>query len=153
MLLSEAKKISLNVLKEYSSDDSLFTSFSGKGLTKGSGKKADNIAAGVTDPYKDDTYITAYEKKLPNLGKITQKLKKEKPEYTIEVVGPALEELMVLFRTFDSFKIDDNGDFKLPFGDNIRLRKIGKNYFIKYTKPKPKSKQEKLLNDLTQLKN
>ena len=75
MKLFEAKKLSLKVLKEYASNDAVFTSIAGKKGTKGSGKKADNIALGTTRAYQDNTYLTKYEKQLPHLSKLSQQLK------------------------------------------------------------------------------
>lgn len=141
MTLKEAKSI-FKVINEYAEkgSDSFFTSFGGKNMTSGSnGKKADNIATGEAKPYKDDTYLTQYEKSLPHLGQLTQRLKTETVKGALEVVGPALEELMVLLRTVKNLKQDEQTkEFILPLGDNLRLIKGGQKYFIKYNKPEEK---------------
>lgn len=146
MTIYKVKCLYNKLLKEYASDDAIFTSISGKGGTKGTGKKADNIAAGQTQHYKDNKYLTHYEKKLPHLARITQDLKNGVAEGSIEIIGPALEELLVLIRTKRPFKKDEKGEWILPLGDNLRLTNIGKQYFVKYigineedkeTKPEP----------------
>ena len=139
MKLFEAKEIYNKVLKEYASDDSFYTAIMGKkGVSNG--KKADNIATGEAKPYKDNTYLTEYERKLPHLGKLTQRLKDENPDGALEVIGPALEELLVLIRAKKPLKTDDKGQWILPMGDNIRLAQNGQQYFIKYIGKEDKDK-------------
>lgn len=149
MKIFEAKEVSTKIIKEYATKNALFTSISGKHGTKGSGKKADNIAVGEAKPYKDNTYLTEYEKKLPHLAKITQRLKTENPEGALEVLGPALEELLILIKAKKPLKVDDDGKWILPMGDNIRLSQAGRQYFLKYVgltnnpiKPNPNNLEE-----------
>ncbi len=106
------------------------TSIGGRKGTN-NGKGADSIAVGNAKQYQDHTYMTTYEKRLPALGKITQHLKKEQPPQAINVLGPALDELLVLFRT-RKFKKDADGEYIMPFGDNIRLIKVGNAFMLKY---------------------
>lgn len=121
------------ILNEYATDDfSLFTSIGGKTGTSGNGKKADNIATGQAKQYKDDTYLTYYEKQLPNLAKITQNLKTNQPDSAIEVLGPALEELLILIRAKRPLKKDEKNEWILPMGDNIRMVQNGKRFMLKY---------------------
>lgn len=149
MKLYEVKKLSLKVLKEYASNDAIFTSISGKKGTKGSGKKADNIALGTTRAYQDNTYLTKYEKQLPHLSKLTQQLKTGETEGALEVLGPALEELLVLIKAAKPLTSYKGLGWKLPLGDNIYLTQSGKQYFIKYNGPKEKDPNK---NDLTSTK-
>lgn len=142
MTLYSVRKYYTKLLKEYATSDNLFASISGKHGTNGSGKKADNIAVGQTDQYKDNTYLTQYEKRLPSLAKITQNLKINKPESAIEVIGPALEELLVLIRIVKRLKRDENNEWILPMGDNIRLAKIGNQYMLKYVGPREEDKEK-----------
>lgn len=135
MKLSTAKSNALMILTEYATDPmtamaKAMTSF-GNRHGKANGKKADSIAAGKAKQYKDHTYTTTYEMRLPALGKITQHLKKERPPHAISVQGPALDELLVLFRS-RKFKKDADGEYIMPFGDNIRLLKIGNAFMLKY---------------------
>ncbi len=146
MKLFEAKKLSLKVLKEYASNDAVFTSIAGKKGTKGSGKKADNIALGTTRAYQDNTYLTKYEKQLPHLSKLSQQLKTGETEGALEVLGPALEELLVLIKAVKPLTSYKGLGWKLPLGDNIYLTQSGKQYFIKYNGPKEKDPNK---NDLT----
>lgn len=142
MTLYTVKKYYSKLLNEYASSDNMFTSISGKHGTDGAGKKADNIAVGQTEKYKDDTYLTQYEKRLPRLAKITQSLKINKPEHAIEIIGPALEELLVLVRTIAQLKKDEKGEWILPMGDNLRLVKVGNRYMAKYVGPRDEEKIE-----------
>lgn len=143
MKLFEAKALSKQILKEYATDQaSMFTSFSGKKNTSSSGKKADNIATGEAKPYQNNEYLTEYERKLPHLAKITQNLKINNPDGALEVLGPALEELLVLIKAKRPLKIDEKGEWILPMGDNIRLAKSGRQYFVKYIGGEDKNKIE-----------
>ena len=140
MKLFEALKYAEKVLKEYATDEfgdfgKTFTSLGGKnGMSNG--KKADNIASGESEQYKDDRYLTAYERKLPNLAKLTQKLKDQRPVYAVTVLGPALEELKILMKVKSPLKKDENGEYILPLGDHIRLYKSGSVYMIRYVPDK-----------------
>lgn len=145
MKLCKAKKLSKKILNEYSTNnDSMFTGFIGKSNVSKSGKKADNIATGEAKPYKNNQYLTKYEYMFPHLANITQKLKINKPHTVIEVFGLALKELLRLIEIKKPLKIDENGEWILPMGDNIRLIKNGEQYFIKYIGNKKKEKQIKL---------
>lgn len=143
MKLFEAKALSKQILKEYATNPgNLFTSFSGKKNTSKTGKKADNIAVGEAKPYKNNEYLTKYEKELPHLAKITQNLKINDPDGSLEVIGPALKELLVLIKAKKPLKVDENGEWILPMGDNIRLVQIGRQYFLKYIGGEDKNKLE-----------
>lgn len=149
MNLTEAKKYAYTVLKEYADNDfgdfsKTFTSIGGKSGTSSNGKKADNIAVGSAKQYKDDKYLTAYERKLPNLAKLTQDLKETRPVSAITVLGPALDELGVLLKVKSPLKKDENGDYILPMGDHIRLYKNGSVYMLKYVSD---GNEDKLTDD------
>lgn len=136
MTLLEAIKNANIILNEYAKDLGVGMSFTGKNKMSGTGKSADSIAVGKAKNYKNDLYLTAYEQKLPNLAKLTQKLKNEESEHALTVLGPALEELNVLLKTRKKFKVDDDGSYILPMGDNIRLYNVGGTYMLKYVGPK-----------------
>lgn len=142
MTIYKVKCLYNELLKEYATDDAMFTSIAGKSGTKGSGKKADNIATGQAKQYKDATYFTKYEKMLPHLAKITQDLKTNQSEISLEIFGPALEELLILVKAKKPFKRDENGELILPMGDNIRLIKNGTKYFAKYVGIKAKEEKK-----------
>jgi hypothetical protein len=131
MKLYEARQL----FKEYATNkDRMFTSFAGKKSTSHTGKKADNIAAGKTRAYQDNTYLTKYEKQYPNLARLTQHLKIDQPDGSLQVQGPALTELQNLLKEFGTLKTDEDGNWILPVGDNIRLAQSGSEYFIRYNK-------------------
>jgi hypothetical protein len=58
------------ILLEYNKSGKL-TTLAGQGGDKAAGKSFDNIAAGVTNPYKEETKEpTENEKRFPNLAKV-----------------------------------------------------------------------------------
>lgn len=142
MKLIEAHRLAQVFLREYATDLGFSTAFSGKNKTSGTGKSADSIATGKAKPYSDDTYLTAYEQKLPNLAKLTQKLKNEQMDSALTVLGPALEELAILIKAKKPLKVDEKGMYILPMGDNIRLVQVGKTFMIKYVGPKITNERE-----------
>ena len=46
------------------------------------------------------------------------------------VIGAALNELQQLVQTMN-LRADENGEFILPFGNNVRLTQKGNNFFIR----------------------
>lgn len=135
MKLFESIRMAESILNEYATDLGLGMSLSGKNNSGKNGKSSDSIAAGKAKAYSNDLYLTAWEQKLPNLARITQKLKKDRPESALTVFGPALEELAVLVKAKRPLKKDKEGLYILPMGDNIRLVDIGGTFMLKYVGP------------------
>lgn len=118
------------ILNEYNTFGDL-TSITLQGGNKASGKSLDNIAAGITQPYKQNgKKTTENEKRFPNLAKLVNQMKKDSIKGNKIITGIALNELQLLFQTMN-LRTDDNGDTILPFGDNVRLTQKGNNYFIR----------------------
>lgn len=118
------------ILLEYNKSGKL-TTLAGQGGDKASGKSFDNIAAGVTNPYKEETKEpTENEKRFPNLAKVVNQMKKDSVQGNKIVMGAALNELRQLVQTMN-LRTDENGEAVLPFGDSVRLTYKGNNYFIR----------------------
>ena len=118
------------ILLEYNKSGKL-TTFAGQGGDKAAGKSFDNIAAGITNPYKEETKEpTENEKRFPNLAKVINQMKKDSVKGNKIVMGAALNELRQLVQTMN-LKTDENGEFVLPFGDSVRLTQKGNNFFIR----------------------
>lgn len=124
------------LLKEYNSSKTN-TTLSGKGGEKASGKNYDNIITGKANSYKATEYETKYAKVFPHLGEIIKKLKSESLKGGIIVIGPALAELQTLLKGYRP-KQTAEGDYTLPFGDNIRMRQQGNAISIYFNKPEDK---------------
>lgn len=118
------------ILLEYNKSGKL-TTLAGQGGDKAAGKNFDNIAAGVTNPYKEETKEpTENEKRFPNLAKVINQMKKDSVQGNKIVMGAALNELRQLVQTMN-LRTDENGEAVLPFGDSVRLTKKGNNFFIR----------------------
>jgi hypothetical protein len=118
------------ILLEYNKSGKL-TTLAGQGGDKAAGKSFDNIAAGITNPYKEETKEpTENEKRFPNLAKVINQMKKDSVKGNKIVMGAALNELRQLVQTMN-LKTDENGEFVLPFGDSVRLTQKGNNFFIR----------------------
>ena len=84
------------ILLEYSKTGKL-TTITGQGGDKAGGKSLDNIAAGVTNPYKQETKEpTENEKRFPNLAKVVNQMKKDSIQGDKIIIGAALNELRQL---------------------------------------------------------
>jgi hypothetical protein len=128
------------VLLEYNTSGNL-TIIAGQGGDKASGKSFDNIAAGVTNPYKQENKPpTENEKRFPNLAKVVNQMKKDSVKGDKIVIGAALNELQQLVQTMNLRK-DENGEFILPFGNNVRLTQKGNNFFIRMNNTAEDEKQ------------
>ena len=118
------------ILLEYNKSGKL-TTLAGQGGDKAAGKSFDNIAAGITNPYKEETKEpTENEKRFPNLAKVINQMKKDSVQGNKIVMGAALNELRQLVQTMN-LRTDENGESVLPFGDSVRLTQKGNNYFIR----------------------
>lgn len=134
------------ILLEYNNIGSL-TTLVANGGDKTSGKSLDNIAAGVTNPYKQQVtkQPTEIEKRFPNLAKVINQVKKDSIKGDKIVIGAALNELRLLTQTMN-LKTNENGQTTLPFGNNIRLIQKGNNFFIRLNSSSQEEKQTQQLN-------
>ena len=118
------------ILLEYNKSGKL-TTIAGQGGDKAAGKSFDNIAAGITDPYKQENKEpTEVQKQYPQLAKVINQMKKDQIKGNKVVVGGALNELKMLVQN-KTLRKDENNETILPFGDQIRLIQKGNNYFIR----------------------
>lgn len=128
------------ILLEYNKSGKL-TTIAGQGGDKAAGKSFDNIAAGITNPYKEETKEpTENEKRFPNLAKVVNQMKKDSVQGNKIVMGAALNELRQLVQTMN-LRTDENGESVLPFGDSVRLIQKGNNYFIRLNSTADEEKQ------------
>ena len=128
------------ILLEYNKTGKL-TTLAGQGGDKAAGKNFDNIAAGITNPYKEETKEpTENEKRFPQLAKVINQMKKDSVQGNKIVMGAALNELRQLVQTMN-LKTDANGEAVLPFGDSVRLTQKGNNYFIRLNSTAEQEKQ------------
>ena len=128
------------ILLEYNKSGKL-TTLAGQGGNKAAGKSFDNIAAGITNPYKEETKEpTENEKRFPNLAKVVNQMKKDSVQGNKIVMGAALNELRQLVQTMN-LRTDENGESVLPFGDSVRLTQKGNNFFIRLNSTAEDEKQ------------
>lgn len=128
------------ILLEYNKTGKL-TTIAGQGGDKAAGKSFDNIAAGITNPYKEETKEpTENEKRFPNLAKVVNQMKKDSVQGNKIVMGAALNELRQLVQTMN-LRTDEKGEAVLPFGDSVRLTQKGNNYFIRLNSTADDEKQ------------
>lgn len=121
------------ILLEYNKSG-ILTTIAGQGGDKAAGKNFDNIAAGITNPYKEETKETKEptenEKRFPNLARVVNQMKKDSVKGNKIVIGTALNDLQQLVQTMN-LRTDENGEAILPFGNSVRLTKKGNNFFIR----------------------
>ena len=128
------------ILLEYNKTGNL-TTITGQGGDKAAGKSFDNIAAGITNPYKEETKEpTENEKRFPNLAKVVNQMKKDSVQGNKIVMGAALNDLRQLVQTMN-LRTDENGEAVLPFGDSVRLTQKGNNFFIRLNSTADDEKQ------------
>lgn len=128
------------ILLEYNKSGKL-TTLAGQGGDKAAGKSFDNIAAGITNPYKEETKEpTENEKRFPNLAKVVNQMKKDSVQGNKIVMGAALNDLRQLVQTMN-LRTDENGEAVLPFGDSVRLTQKANNYFIRLNSTAEDEKQ------------
>ena len=135
------------ILLEYNKTGKL-TTIAGQGGDKAAGKNLDNIAAGITKPYKQqEKKPTEKELQYPNLAKLIEQMKKSAVKGNKLVMGAALNDLRVLIQN-SNLKADQKGEIVLPFGDGVRLIQNGNNFFIGLRGQFEKQEQPQI--DLTQ---
>lgn len=120
-------------LTEYNSSKT-YTTLAAQGGKKASGKNYDNIIIGKSKPYKSNEYETKYAKVFPALAEIVKKVKSQAIKGDIMVTGVALSELQNLLKAYRP-KQTPEGDYSLPFGDNIRIKQHSGAIFIGYNEP------------------
>lgn len=118
------------ILLEYNKSGKL-TTIAGQGGDKAAGKNFDNIAAGITNPYKEENKEpTEKEKQFPNLAKVVNQMKDDQIHGNKIVIGAALNDLQRLVQS-TNLQTDEQGETILPFGDDLRLIQKGNNFFIR----------------------
>ena len=118
------------ILLEYNKSGKL-TTIAGQGGEKAAGKNFDNIAAGITNPYKEENKEpTEKEKQFPNLAKVVNQMKDNQIHGNKIVIGAALNDLQRLVQS-TNLQTDEQGETILPFGDDLRLIQKGNNFFIR----------------------
>lgn len=136
------------ILLEYNKTGNL-TTIAGQGGEKAAGKNFDNIAAGITNPYKQEQRTpTQKELEYPQLTKCVQQMKDNAIKGNKVVIGGALNDLQLLLQNHTP-QMDQNGEMILPFGDDVRLIQRGNNYFIRLKDVADKEKQQQQI-DITQ---
>lgn len=134
------------ILLEYNKSGKL-TTISGIGGEKAAGKNYDNIAAGVTNPYKKEKKEpTENEKTYPNLAKVIEQMKNSSIKGDKIVMGAALNDLQRLVQTMNLQTDESNGESILPFGDGVRLTKKGNNFFIRLENVADEEKQNQQID-------
>lgn len=118
------------ILLEYNKSGKL-TTLADPGGNKAAGKSFDRVAAGLTAPKQQSTRKPSEtEKQFPNLAKTVEDMKNNSVKGNKIVIGVALNELKNLIQ-MRNLQQDENGEFVLPFGDDVRLTQKGNNFFIR----------------------
>lgn len=110
----------LKLINEYNTSGTNAT-LAAPGGKKATGKNYDNIITGKSKPYKTTEYETKYAKIFPHLAALVKEIKssaiKGDKIATPEVIAE-LEKLQLAYKP----KQTPEGDYSLPFGDNIRMK-------------------------------
>lgn len=118
------------ILLEYNKSGKM-TTLADPGGDKAAGKSFDRVAAGLTTPKQQSTREPSEtEKQFPNLAKTVEDMKNNSVKGNKVVIGIALNELKNLIQ-MRNLQQDENGEFILPFGDDVRLIQKGNNFFIR----------------------
>lgn len=123
----------LSLLKEYNSSQTN-TTLAAKGGEKASGKNYDNIITGKAKAYKANEYETKYAKVFPALAEIVKKLKSNALKGDILINGRAAQEFQELLKSYTPRQTPE-GDYSLPFGDNVRVKQRSGALYIGYNDP------------------
>ena len=127
----------LKLLNEYNASGTNAT-LAAPGGEKATGKNYDNIIAGKATPYKTTEYEVKYAKLFPHLAELVKKIKSSAIQGDMVATPEVLAELEKLQTTYKP-KQTPEGDYSLPFGDNIRMK--DKNGVI-YIGPKSEAQQQ-----------
>ena len=129
------------ILLEYNKSGKL-TTLADPGGDKAAGKSFDRVAAGLTAPKQQSTREPSEtEKQFPNLAKTIEQMKNNSVKGNKVVIGVALNELKNLIQ-MKNLQQDENGEFILPFGDDVRLTQKGNNFFIRLKSVADQEKQQ-----------
>lgn len=131
----------LKLLNEYNSSGT-HAALAAPGGKKATGKNYDNIIAGKARPYKTTEYETRYAKLFPHTAALVKKIKTSAIQGDMVATPEVLAELEKMQATYKP-KQTPEGDFSLPFGDNIRMK--DKNGVI-YIGPKDDSAKKQQPN-------
>lgn len=105
------------------------TTLAAPGGDKATGKNYDNMITGEAQPYKDNDYEVKNASQYPALAAMAKRIKDDSFKGDVIITGQALVELTTLLQTFKP-KQDENGEFSLPFGDNVRVKVRGDKLFL-----------------------
>jgi hypothetical protein len=127
----------LKLINEYNTSGTN-TTLAAPGGKKAAGKNFDNIITGKASPYKTTEYEVKYAKLFPHLAQLVKKIKSSAIQGDMVATPEVLAELEKLQTTYKP-KQTPEGDYSLPFGDNIRMK--NKNGVI-YIGPKTPGQQQ-----------
>lgn len=129
-----------NTLNEDNKDITKLTTGGAQGKN---GKGADSIATGAATPYKNTQSKNIFDKKFPAISNVIKRMKKDGLKGDQVVSGAALAQVKNMLGVLPINK-DENGDYILPFGNNIRLKERKGLFYIGM-------KQEKKVEGATDL--
>lgn len=116
-----------NLIKEDNKDITKLTTGGAQGKN---GKGADSIATGAATPYKKtQSKESIFDKKFPAITNVIKRMKKDGLKGDQVVSGAALAQVKNMLGVLPINK-DENGDYILPFGNNIRLKERKGLYYI-----------------------
>lgn len=110
----------LKLIKEYNTSGTNAT-LAAAGGKKATGKNYDNIITGKSQAYKSTKYETKYAKLFPRLAALVDQIKNSPVKGDRVATPEIVAELEQLHQTYKS-KQTPEGDYSLPFGDNIRMK-------------------------------
>ena len=110
----------LKLINEYNTSGTNAT-LAAQGGKKATGKNYDNIIVGKSQAYKTKKYETKYAKLFPRLAALVNKIKESAIKGDRVATPEIIAELEKLQQTYKP-KETPEGDYSLPFGDNIRMK-------------------------------
>lgn len=110
----------LKLINEYNTSGT-YATLAAQGGKKATGKNYDNIIAGKSQAYKSTKYETKYAKLFPRLAALVDQIKNSAIKGDRVATPEIVAELEQLYQTYKP-KQTPEGDYSLPFGDNIRMK-------------------------------
>ena len=110
----------LKLIKEYNTSGTNAT-LAAQGGKKATGKNYDNIITGKSQAYKTTKYETKYARLFPRLAALVDEIKNSAIKGDRVATPEIVAELEELHKTYKP-KETPEGDYSLPFGDNIRMK-------------------------------
>ena len=110
----------LKLIKEYNTSGTNAT-LAAQGGKKATGKNYDNIITGKSQAYKTTKYETKYARLFPRLAALVDEIKNSAIKGDRVATPEIVAELEELHKTYNP-KETPEGDYSLPFGDNIRMK-------------------------------